>query len=186
MRYLVFSNWYTRRGFYCVARCARVTCSLPEHADEADAASALPPDGAADDPPAAPGMPIEKYVFGVASLSAEMISKLELPDVASSMERGCMHVCGVVVTDLGGGASRVEVMADVDPADPGLVQLVDRHVRKHILYTADRINQEARRGTASVATVTAAAEAPDRIGGEDEVLGQAGEEEAGATPPPTA
>jgi len=146
LRYLVFSNWFANRAFHCVCRCARI--AQPPQPPQRNAGEAI--QDVEGDHAAAPTAPVEKYVFGVTSLSPEMLGLLELPGPGSSVPRGSFHVCGVVVTALDSQASRVEVMADVDLAmSVSPTSLVDRDVRLHVLQTADRIAAEARRETSA-------------------------------------
>jgi len=148
LRYLVFSNWFANRTFHCVCRCASVA-HVQGRSDQADEASPVPVQEVEGDRAVAIPATIEKYVFGAASLSAEMLSSLELPSSTLGEQRGCIQVCGVVVTAVGDQTSLVEIMADVDPAS--LASLADRDVRLHVLRTAERITKEVHREAAEAA-----------------------------------
>mmetsp|Transcript_38093 Transcript_38093/g.100625 ORF Transcript_38093/g.100625 Transcript_38093/m.100625 type:complete len:557 (+) Transcript_38093:59-1729(+) len=137
LRYIVVSSWVATRTFHCVCHCSD------------QAISTVTVQGVEGDRAVAASAPIEKFVLAAASLSVEKLDSLNLPSSTLGEQRGCIHVCGIVVTAVGDQASRVEVMADVDPAS--VASLADRDVRLHVLHTAERITKEVHREMAQAA-----------------------------------
>lgn len=132
MRYLVFSKWAQNRQFYCACRCARARVGRSLSSDSLGTGQTQ-------------GLGLPKYIFAVISVSADLLEDSELPCPQPDISRGHIYACGVSITQLESGGSSVEVMADVDPNLPRIpTMVVDRDVRLHVLYTAEKLSGELR------------------------------------------
>jgi len=121
LRYLVFSNWFFTREFFCICRSGRV---------KQDAGST-----------GLSATDKESYVFAVSSLPERCLDSTYTSDATY----GCIHLCGVYVEGCPGSEeSKVCVLADIDPRPPRTFPqwTVDRDVRKHVQYTADLLMAE--------------------------------------------
>jgi len=86
----------------------------------------------------------ERYALSMASCPPSLLSiagEEAVPVPSDGIKHGSIHLLGVVATDVAGGGSRVDVVADVDP-DVDCPFLINYDVRGHVLYTADRLRTE--------------------------------------------
>lgn len=86
----------------------------------------------------------EAYVWAVSSMSSDMRELSGLPKriegVDEHMQQGHIHAAGILVTDMGQGTSKVEIMADIDV---GIKTGHDSLVRMHVKKIARALQSEA-------------------------------------------
>lgn len=133
VRYLIFSTnlgWRVCRDFYCVCRCHKVV-TAPEGSLSPETQAA--PEDDSPEP--------DKYVFAVCTLEPELLERSGLPANNADIQHGAIHTCGILVTDIGDGNSRIEIMADVDVRSWHSAATSDHLVRWHVIRTANNLHK---------------------------------------------